>query len=156
MSFLDEIYEAYLAIDGWISSQEIQAESALKATWARTGELNEYAFFVLFFGQIEDYIDQEYEETRGDPTRAAFRFKLDQVKCLWQKDESEEQWIIDIEDRSAAQLIAEKEGKSIKELIEDYYDIRCEIAHGRVESGHMGNRIQLPTIYLFIQSLITA
>jgi hypothetical protein len=127
MNFLDEIYEGYRTLDEWLASQKKQARPSGVIPWWRMSELNDYAFFVLLFGQLEDYINREYEQQIEPWEDASFAHR---VNCLLGRDSKE------------------------TGLILDYYDLRCDIAHGHAESGQMGEKIPLTKVYEDIVEII--
>ncbi|MCX7014089.1 MAG: hypothetical protein NTW86_16305 [Candidatus Sumerlaeota bacterium] len=124
MSFLHEIFQAYRCTDFWVGSQKDPSPDTI--SWSRISELNRCAYFVLLFGQLEDYINVSYGERVGPPEEAAF---MHRVHCVFEDD-------------------------ATAELIGDYYNIRCDIAHGHAESGQMGKEIELPRVYEEILDLI--
>ena len=127
MNFLDEIYQTYLTLDGWLKSQEAESPPVAAIPWLRMSELNDYAFFVLLFGQLEDCINQEYEQSIGPWEEAAFEHR---INCLFGK--------------SSAQA----------EIIMEYYDLRCDVAHGYAEGGQMGEHIHVPEVNNKILTII--
>ena len=93
MNFLDEIYSAYVVLCGWLDSQETHDPPASGIPWLRTFELTDYAFFVLLFGQLEDYINQEYEQLLGRPwEEAAFEHR---VNCVFAENDESAELIMD-------------------------------------------------------------
>jgi hypothetical protein len=116
----------WLALAGWLDCQTAKSQPGIPSC-PRMSELNEYAFFVLLFGQLEDYVNQEYVEFMGSLTDQGFEARVG---------------VVFDEDSETA------------ELITDYYHVRCAIAHGHAESGQMGDHIRLPEVYEQIQGII--
>lgn len=127
MNFLDEIYQTHLAIDDWLQSEVTQKQHTAVIPWPRMSELSDYAFFVLLFGQLEDYINQEFAQRIGPWQESAFEHR---VNCLFENESAQ------------------------AELIMDFYDLRCAVAHGHAEAGQMGKRIRIGEVYDNIQSII--
>lgn len=96
--------------------------------WLRKLELTRYAFFVLLFGQLEDFINHEYEQIIGPAEEVAF---IHRVNCLF--DENDE----------------------IAEAIKEYYSLRCDIAHGHAESGQIGDQFHLHAVYSRIREVLS-
>lgn len=127
MRFIDEIIQTYQALSGWLGSQEAAGRPAVALSWLRMAELNDYAFFILLFGQLEDCINLEYEQTIGPWEDAAFEHR---VNVLFGRLSAPTQ------------------------LIMGYYDLRCAVAHGHAEGGQMGEKIRMSEVYTEIQALI--
>lgn len=127
MSFLDEINQTYQALSGWLGTQEAAGRPVATLSWLRMAELNDYAFFILLFGQLEDCINQEFEQTVGPWEDAAFEHR---VNVLFGRLSAPTQ------------------------LIMDYYELRCAVAHGHAEGGQMGRKIHMQKVYDEIQALI--
>ncbi|MCX7046055.1 MAG: hypothetical protein NTX50_11295 [Candidatus Sumerlaeota bacterium] len=128
MILLDEIYNAYKVIDDWLWAQKAPAVVFLSASRKRMAEINDYAFFVLLFGQLEDHINREYEQWVGSWEETAFTHR---VNCVF-------------------------EGDTLRvAIIKNYYEIRCDIAHGHAEEGLVNGRIPLLDVYDFIRAIIT-
>lgn len=101
---IEEIYSTYLVIDRFLRSDTLQEGKSPFLPSEKMLELNEHAFYVLLFGELQDFVEEEYVGWKGD-SKAPFMTKVSVV--------------VDYND---------------VENIRDYYQIRTEIAHGRKRS----------------------
>lgn len=114
---LEHIYATYSLVNGWFNEESLQNQHRDSHSWLRMKELNDYAYFVLLFAQLEDDVnyqfqrkkDQDFEIERRYPGKIDFMEKLDVVF----------------------------NGKrTIHNLVDRYYEVRNAIAHGRdMEEG---------------------
>lgn len=116
-----EIYAAYQVIDAQLLRLESEAE-ARRDEWLKARRLNDLAYFLMLFAQFEQFINQQ--------AKALVKQKKGQKG-------HERAWdIIDtkgFEDRypfghKVALLLGSD--SHLTQEINDYYRVRCEIAHG--------------------------
>lgn len=129
MDFLEEIYLTYLWFLNSLEKAKEDDAPAYDVGWERMSELNQYAYFILLFGQIEDFVDREYEEFHGSGDDSAF---IHRVNVLFDQDSEQ------------------------AELIREYYKLRCDIAHGRAETGQLGTEIHIPGVYEEIWNIVNS
>jgi hypothetical protein len=119
MRLLDSIYRTYTETNCSLRERELKGERPKETTWPRMVEINDYAFFVLLFGQLEKLINREYEQSVGALRETSCESCgrllpfLHQVNTIFSED------------------------RETIESISDYYELRCEIAHGNAEKGLM-------------------
>lgn len=127
MNGLDEIYQTWLITHDWLLEEEMHERLPEVGRWERKTELNDYAYFVLLFGQLEDHVNEEYALAIGPAEGEAF---MHRVNCLFD------------------------EGSLTAERINDYYLLRCEIAHGNIMGGQLTGEIHLPGIFADIRQIV--
>ncbi|MCX7046202.1 MAG: hypothetical protein NTX50_12045 [Candidatus Sumerlaeota bacterium] len=140
MSYIRHIYAAYLHSDAAFDEQEARAHSTQrKEQWTRKRELNNYAYFILLFTQLEDHINEECRKLIVRKSAAGTW----RGKRLWDSIELEN---LNFKQRVA--LLAEKGGTDFNKITE-YYKVRCEIAHGDSSPRRTfrGRLIHIPTIF---------
>ena len=128
MNLLDEIYLTNRWFADRLAEMAPLGKPGNGIAWERMSELNDYAYFVLLFGQLEDFIDREYEEFVGPCEETTFMYR---VNMLYD------------------------EGGEEQEIISHYYGLRCEIAHGYAEPGKMKGKIHIADVYKRIEEILT-
>lgn len=108
MRALDDIWRVYSTISSWFANQDLRDSFPDEGDWDRIQQVNDYAYFVLFFAQLETHINDEYEARVGQSSESTFMHRVD---VLFNRDSPK------------------------TELIGDYYHIRCDIAHGDLKAG---------------------
>ncbi|HEY5315083.1 MAG TPA: hypothetical protein VIK18_21305 [Pirellulales bacterium] len=120
------ILRAHRIVDGHLAAHQVAASSPTEqARWARRRMLNDYAYFMLIFGQFEDRVNRRCEalirKKRQAPTWKQQR--------LWDTTETDRLGFM----RRVALLT--QIGQTDYNRIRDWYnDIRCPIAHGDTAS----------------------
>ena len=123
MKSFREILRAYLAVDTLLQAEGAAAGTATKkAAWAGNRRINDQAYFVILFAQLEEKIDASSESlvtkrAQGagwssrrpwdtfDPTRMSFKGRVS--------------------------LLVDKRSTEYAKIMK-YYIIRCDLAHGIV------------------------
>lgn len=121
MKSFKPIHASYLATDGFLAQSELNATSQrAKTRWASLRHYNDQAYFVMLFAQLEQFIDAEctklIDSKKGSP--------IWKNRRLWDSTDASRMQFM----RKAA-LLTEK-GAAIYNKISQYYDLRCDIAHG--------------------------
>jgi len=135
------IHEAYLAIDNCLAVLESR-ESAAKGRrrLQRMREINDQAYFVMLFAQLEERIKDQCE-------------RLIARKKGLAKWTSRRLWdAVDVDKLSFKQLLAllaEKGGADFNK-VSNYYLDRCKIAHGEVLSSWS---VSIPSVVVEFQAL---
>ncbi|MCA9441923.1 MAG: hypothetical protein KC964_14040 [Candidatus Omnitrophica bacterium] len=132
MTFLNEIYATYRQVARFLTEMDATKGETHQLNSGRMSELNDYAYFILLFGQLEDFVNRKYEETIGqwdDPFEVtAFAHRVN--------------------------LLYDQESE-VTESILFYYDIRCDIAHGYAASGRLHKGIQISDVYEDIRVIVS-
>lgn len=126
MKNFPDIYKAYYDSCSYFARKEANAKTPKsRDKWARKSELNDYAYFVLFFSQLEEYVNEQCKKLR----LAKLATKSWKKKRLWDTTKLDRLQFM----RKVALLT--KKGQSLYNSINYYYDIRCKIAHGDSSPG---------------------
>ena len=125
------IRQAYSQVEKYyirIIDEAVSHEDYEKATEFRSlSRINEYAYFVLFWGQFESFIDDKTSEIIGND--------IDEMRFLAR---------VEI-------LVPEKH--EFHSTIEQYYGWRCDLAHGNILQFP---ELTLPTIFDTIEDVTDA
>lgn len=121
MKSFREILRAYLAVDDLLQTEETRARTATrKATWANDRRINDQAYFVILFAQLEEKIKA------SSTSLVAKRIQ----KANWS---SRRAWdTFDVERMSfkgRVSLLVDKHQTEYAKIMK-YYKIRCDLAHG--------------------------
>lgn len=139
---LESIYTSYSLINHWFDRPGLQAGYSGTVPWPRLRELNDYAYFVLIFAQLEEFVSVEFECNRDH------NFEIQQLRSG------------KIDFMRMVFIVFENYPK-LYTLIEFFYDLRNAIAHGDVNEGlfeKFGRRFRQPistdSLYNFVTDLI--
>lgn len=115
------ILQAHSEANGQLDRKERGARSADgKAKWAQRRMVNDHAYFVMLFAQLESLVDERCDKLVAGK-KAGRHWK---ARRLWDS--------IDLDRLAFMQrvaLLCEK-GQAVYGKVRRYYGIRCEIAHG--------------------------
>ncbi len=118
---VERIHAVWLKVDDLLRMEG--GENAVHPVAVESRETNDCAYFVILFAQLEPAISELYEQTVGPAQRVPFFTQLGMVADLLEVD-------------------AEK--------LRIAYELRCEIAHGRITRED----IQLPIwTSLFLEAI---
>lgn len=125
MKNLKKIYESYQAADGFLSNAESNASTQRdRQYWGERRSLNDQAYFLMMFAQLEDYINEKCQKLIGRK-KASRKWVM---RRLWDTVKADE-----LQFKKKVALLTDKSGAVYKKVI-DYYKIRCGIAHGTIYS----------------------
>jgi hypothetical protein len=128
MNTIEDIYNAYRLVHEWIASDDARDIVHYPVNWERTDALNDHAYYVLLFGKLEDYITVEYKSRKDDEADFMHR-----VNVLLGK------------------------GSPLANMIDTYYGIRCDIAHGRLDAPSSSDiSINMPKVFEDINKIFEA
>src|SRR4051794_4425171 len=117
------IHQSYLATDGELARQEALAtRRTQRERWRRARTINDQAFFVLIFAQLEDHVRVRCGRLiakRRTLARAASR----RIREIVEPDK--------LPFMKQVALLLDK-GSAEYGQIKQYYDVRCDIAHGTI------------------------
>lgn len=121
MNSFKEIHTSFLATDAFLSERESAGRTAhRRAHWAKLKTYNGHAYFVMLFAQLEQHIDNLCD-TLINKKRASAKWKL---RRPWDSVDLER-----IPFMRKVALLTDK-GRATYALVDEYYRIRCHIAHG--------------------------
>jgi hypothetical protein len=121
MRSFKQIHASYLATERFLSHSELNATSvSAKARWLSLRYYNDQAYYVMLFAQMEQLIDAECTKLI-DRKKASAVWKN---RRLWDSTDPDRMQFM----RKVA-LLTEK-GAATYNQIDQYYDLRCDIAHG--------------------------
>lgn len=141
MNELENIYQTFTMVDGWLNSEAARLRHPDVEAWERKEELNTYGYFILLFGQLEEHVNQEYRDRFGTIEETIF---WDRVSELFH----------DAEISAGPEIYSGQGNVNVAELIMKYYSIRNEIAHGRIGTGKIGGALHILGIYQNIRTII--
>lgn len=139
---LESIYTSYSLINRWFDTPGLHSGYNGAVPWNRLRELNDYAYYVLIFAQLEELVSFEFECKRDHDfeIQRLQSGKVDFMRKVF--------------------IVFENYPQTIT-MIEFLYDLRNAIAHGDVKEGlfeKFGIRFRKPitteTLYNFVTELI--
>lgn len=137
------IYKAYYDSNDFFARKERLARTRNSTDlWARKKQINDYAYFVLLFAQLEDYINEQCTKLINKKlTLGSWKNRR-----LWDEITVDRMHFM----RRVA-LLTEK-GHTLYNKADKYYRLRCEIAHGDSSPGKL---IHIPTVITDLKNLKT-
>jgi hypothetical protein len=116
-----QIHASYLATDDFLSKSELAAHGPkARQHWAALRFYNDQAYYVMFFAQLEQFIDSQCARLIDKKKRS----RVWKSRRLWDSTDPGRMQFM----RKVA-LLTQKGGTTYQK-IEQYYDRRCDIAHG--------------------------
>lgn len=113
---LHSIYATYSLTKSWFENPSLQRDYDIVMPWVRLQELNDYAYYILIFAQLEEFISVEF-------------------LCLRDQDfEYQKQQYGHIDFMGKVEAVFDRNTRIYK-LIDAYYNIRNALAHGNVDQG---------------------
>ncbi|MCY3022655.1 MAG: hypothetical protein NTW87_27060 [Planctomycetota bacterium] len=143
MKSFTEVRTSYRYADWYLASKEAAAR-VHKQRWSRLRAINDQAYFLMMFGQLEDHVNSQCKKlvTRK---KTAPRWK---DRRAWDTFDPEREPFM-----NRVALLTDKGGKAFRQVKYYYEDLRCEIAHGNTA-------VQMPmaliTVAAELQSLARA
>lgn len=128
MKDLPRIIETYYEEDDFLALRESQEGTAVgRRRWRRRRGIHDQAYFVMIFAQFESLLNRRSEGL----VRRKRRLGRWQQRRAWELIDPGR--IERLPFRSRLALLTER-GQADCNLISDYYDIRCKLAHGELPS----------------------
>jgi hypothetical protein len=121
MRSFKQIHASYLATDGFLAQSERNVRGhAAKGRWSNLRFYNDQAYYVMLFAQLEQFVDAQCTKLIDVKKRSP----VWKNRRLWDSTDADRLQFM----RKVA-LLTEK-GAATYNKIDQYYDLRCDIAHG--------------------------
>src|SRR6185312_9622202 len=121
MKSFRQIHASYLATDGSPARFELAARTAAaRARWSAHRYYSDQAYYVMLFAQLEQFVDAECEKLINRKKNSP----VWKNRRLWDSTDPERLQFM----RKVA-LLTQK-GSTTYNRIDQFYDLRCDIAHG--------------------------
>ena len=138
MSYLAKVYRSYLEADGFYARAELGCSPSQRTSWAERRDINDKAYFVLMFSELEDRIAERVRKViqRRSTTSSVLNQRV--WKLLGRKEGNRGLPFMD-----KTSMLLER-GNAEYNMVKSHYDVRCDIAHGKASS--IGS-ISIPSAY---------
>ena len=121
MRSFKQIHASYLATERYLAQSELAARTTTaKDRYANLRFYNDQAYFVMLFAQFEQFVDAECKKLINKKKNSS----VWKNRRLWDSTEVDR-----LQFMRRVALLTEK-GAAIYNKIDQYYDLRCAIAHG--------------------------
>jgi len=120
MKSFKSIHAAYLATDGFLARSELASTGAARARWTNLRSHNDQAYYVMLFAQLEQFVDVQCRKLIDTKRNS----KVWKNRRLWDSTDPDRLQFM----RKVALLT--RKGAATHNKIDQYYDVRCDIAHG--------------------------
>ena len=126
MKSLAPIAKAYQVVDAYLAHEEERVLPNAKARWTNVRTINDQAYFVVIFAQLEAHVNEQWEKLVRRKRTAPWPRRR-----LWENIDLKQLERISFKDKVA--LLINKETDAYKKIIQ-YSAIRNRLAHGELSS----------------------